>query len=343
MRHDGLENRTAAPDVSPRPDRIKVVVQMVCRAAPTIKILTVADAGGRDLPVFASGAHVDVVLKSGLVRQYSLCGPLAGRDIYQLAVKRDDHGRGGSKEIHETVREGDILYISPPRNHFPLKAFTGPRILLAGGIGITPIWSMVQQLRRDESPFFLYYSIRSRQDAIFLPEIEALALAGHAAIHVDDEAGQRFLDLDRVLGTFSGPRHVYCCGPAPLMAALRQRAAACGEAEVFFESFGVPAAAPPVVSLGDGGRDEEDIEFHVGVRSIGERIPVRRDESILEALEARGLPVESSCRAGTCGTCRAGYVGGDVLHLDYVLSDEEREAYMMLCVSRGVGDIELDL
>lgn len=324
-------------------DFIHVVVRRVHDATPTIRVLTLADAAGGELPPYAPGAHVDIVLGSGLVRQYSLCGPLAQRDVYCLAIKRVDEGRGGSREIHETVREGDILPMSMPRNFFPLRDHAGPRILLAGGIGITPIWPMVERLREQGARFFLYYSIRTRRDALFLSEIEMLAREGYAQIHVDDEVGQHFLDMGQVLATFSGPRQVYCCGPGPLMAALRERAASCGEAEVFFESFGtspnrISLAAPEVA-----GHVRADVDFYVRLRASDQVIPVRADETLLEALETHGVPVESSCRAGACGTCRVRYIRGDVSHMDYVLSDEEREAYMMICVSRGTGEIELDL
>lgn len=295
------------------------------------------------LPDVAPGAHIDVHLPNGLVRQYSLtAGSNASR--YVLGVNRDAHSRGGSRYMHEQVRPGDRLDIGTPRNHFALDAEAAHSVLIAGGIGITPLYAMATRLSEAGRAWTLYYCVRARERAAFLEPLMALAeRSPNGRLHLvcDQAPGQASLDLAQVVAQHAGQEtHFYCCGPAPMIAAYERACADLPPACVHLEYFSVPAVAP-----GDGDAPA-NTAFRVRLARSGQSFDVPPDQSILEVLLAQGVPVFNSCREGMCGSCETPVLAGQPEHRDRVLSPDERAAgnTMMICVSRCRGEeLTLDL
>lgn len=294
--------------------------------------LTLTGPDGGALPRWHPGAHLDVHLPSGRVRQYSLCGDPGVTDSYRIAVRRIPDGGGGSIEVHDALGVGATITTSGPRNAFPLTVpgYGSPAQrfrFIAGGIGITPILPMLAQAQRLGLPWSMVYAGRSRDT---LPFLEELARFGdHIEIRTDDEAGlPTAADL---LGDCPDGTTVYACGPAPVLTALRAALAGCDDVELHFERF----AAPPVV---DG------TAFSASVASTGRAIRVGADETLLTALNRDAVHAPYSCQQGFCGTCRTRVLAGDVEHRDTLLTDPERDAGMMLiCVSRALRDADLIL
>lgn len=312
----------------PRPtssatDPIPVVVADIVTEAAGVAAFRLEPRDGGELPEWTPGAHVDVVLTPDLVRQYSLCGDPADRTGYRIAVLREEHSRGGSAFLHESVRVGDELTISVPRNNFPLT--DAPRyVLIAGGIGITPLLPMLGKLVADGADWRLYYGGRERARMAFADTL--LATHGErVTVHPEQDCG--LLPLDDILGGLAERTAVYCCGPEGLLLAV-EKAGAEREIAVHVERF-----RPREQETSPGA----DIAFDVVVKGSGQTIPVGADQTIMEALEDAGFDTPFSCREGTCATCETRYVDGEVDHRDSVLSDEDRETgdSLMICVSRS--------
>ncbi|MGB3436155.1 PDR/VanB family oxidoreductase [Achromobacter sp.] len=314
----------------------RLMVSRIVREASGVLGLHLRSPDGAMLPAFEAGAHVDVALGNGLLRQYSLCGDPAELGVYRLGVGLAANSRGGSRYVHEQLREGDLVDIGEPRQLFGLHAQAACHVFIAGGIGITPILSMIHACEKRGEPWRLLYCARDRDAAAYLPELAVHGERVH--LHVDSERGGARCDLDRYLSERQAAGlHVYCCGPGPLMDAV---AAACERggilpARVHFERFA--AAAPPVA--------EAAATFKIRLARSGGCHEVPADKSVLDVLEAAGVAWPHSCREGLCRSCEAGVLSGEVEHRDYVLSDEERAANrsMMVCVSRGCGTLELDV
>lgn len=314
----------------------RLVVCRIVREARGVVGLHLRSPDGAMLPAFEAGAHVDVALGNGLLRQYSLCGDPAELDTYRLGVGLAADSRGGSRYIHEQLRAGDLVDIGEPRQLFGLHARAAGHVFIAGGIGITPILSMIHACERRGEPWKLLYCVRDRDAAAYLSELSFHGERVH--LHVDSERGGARCDLDAYLAARQEPgQHVYCCGPAPLMDAV---AVACerggiAAARVHFDRFaaGAPAASEPGAA------------FKVRLARSGGCHEVPVDKSVLDVLEAAGVAWPYSCREGLCRSCEACVLSGEVDHRDYVLSDEERAANrsMMVCVSRGRGTLELDV
>ncbi|MGW6686730.1 PDR/VanB family oxidoreductase [Streptomyces sp. NPDC054961] len=277
-----------------------------------------------DLPAWAPGAHVDVRLPSGLVRQYSLCGDPRAPGRYTIAIRLVEDGRGGSREAHEQVTEGAELSVRPPRNRFPLLPAPS-YAFVAGGIGITPVLPMVRAAEAAGAAWTLLYGGRSRASMPFLDELAAYG--DRVTVVPQDEAG--LPDLSP-LAALRPDTLVYCCGPAPLTAAVEAAAAA-----------GVPVHGERFSPTASGGDAKS---FTVELRRSGRLIEVAAAESALAAVR-RELPnTPYSCEQGFCGTCRHRVLSGGVDHRDTLLTDGEREDSMLLCVSRAAADhLVLDL
>ncbi|MFI8996915.1 PDR/VanB family oxidoreductase [Streptomyces sp. NPDC053542] len=284
---------------------------------------------GERLPGWEPGAHIDLVLPSGAVRQYSLCGDVADGGTYTIATRLIEDGRGGSREVHEQLHEGTVVEVRGPRNRFRL-AECHAYLFIAGGIGITPILPMVRQAEREGVPWRLLYCGRSRASMPFLAEIEKLAGAGGDRVTVvaEDEDGRP--DLAAVLGGAPPHSAVYCCGPQPLMDAVADLLP--DGLELHTEAF-APAAGTT------GGA------FEVELRRTGTTVAVAGDQSILRAIREQALPnLPYSCEQGFCGTCLQSVVEGDIDHRDELLTDAERHDQMLICVSRCHGErLVLDL
>lgn len=288
--------------------------------------------GSASLPAFTPGAHVTVVTPIGVRRNYSLCNAASDTSRYEIAVKRDGNGRGGSMSMVDDVLEGAHLSISAPRNNFELTARANDFIFIAGGIGITPILSMMRHLQRSgDTKFKLYYCTRDAESTAFLDVLRD-EFAGQVTLHHDFGDINSAYDFWPVLETPTRA-HVYCCGPKGLMDSVADMAGHWPSGSIHFESFGVDAQA-----------FAENIAFNVRLQKSGREISVSKEQTLLEALRASGCTVRSSCESGTCGSCKTGLISGDVDHRDMVLTDDERVDHVMPCVSRAqAGELVLDL
>lgn len=280
--------------------------------------LELVAADGAALPAFAAGAHVDVHLPGGLVRQYSLCNDPAETHRYQIAVLRDAASRGGSAAVHDLVAEGDLLQISAPRNHFALAAEAPHHLLLAGGIGITPILCMAERLSRLGRSFRLHYAGRSPQRMAFGQRIAEAAFAAQVQWHFDDGDAAQRLDIAAVLARAEADTHLYVCGPQGFMDAVLGQARQQGWAEhrLHWEFF---AAA-------DAGPRDGDAAFEVQLASSGRVVRVDAGQSVTQALQAAGVEVMVSCEQGVCGTCLTRVLSGQIDHRDAYLTPEEQAA-----------------
>jgi ferredoxin-NADP reductase len=286
-----------------------------------------------EFPYADAGSHIDLHLANGLVRQYSLVMKNPTTSRYEIAIKLDERGRGGSSLIHSSLRVGDQIEISAPRNHFPLDEDAKRTLFVAGGIGITPIYSMLHRLRSLDRPSELYYACRSKADAAFLAE-----LAGYKDVHFhfDDENDGRFLDVKQVFSNTDPTSNFYCCGPSPLMDAFEHAAASANvpSANVHMEYF----TPKEQVSLSGS--------FTVHLAKSGKVLEVPEGRSILEVLVEAGIQIEHSCSEGICGTCETKVLSGIPDHRDSVLTPKERKANntMMICCSRSHSpDLVLDV
>jgi len=285
-------------------------------------------AEGGALPPFTAGAHVEVHLPGGVTRPYSLYGSPADTQRYRIAVLRETASRGGSAALHERVAEGDRLAIESPRNLFKLADEARSHLLLAGGIGITPLLAMAEELTRRGAPFELHYCARSRARAAFVEQIERSAYSGHVSLHFSDGDAARRLDIAALLAQAPRGRHLYACGPAGFMDAVLGAARAQGwpEAQLHHEVFG----ALPVDSSGDQA-------FEVQLGESGRIVPVPAGCSIVTALAQAGVTIPTSCEQGICGTCMTTVLSGTPDHRDQYLTPEEQAAGELIlpCCSRA--------
>ena len=294
------------------------------RLARDIHLFELRDAAGAELPAFTAGSHVSVRAPGGCVRKYSLCNDPAERDRYVIAVKRDPQGHGGSLDLVDNVHAGDAIEVSEPANAFELAEKASSYLLIAGGIGITPIVSMARRLEALGKRYRLVYLTRSREDAAFAGELSQEPFGRKVTIHHDGGDAARSFDLWPLLEKPDG--HVYCCGPRGLMEAVRDMTGHWSRSAVHFESFlDATASARP-----------EDRPFAVRLARSGARIEVPPAVSILQALRDAGHEAPSSCESGTCGTCKTRLLEGTADHRDLVLMDDERAGWIMICVSRAL-------
>ncbi|SBT92858.1 Ferredoxin-NADP reductase [Streptomyces sp. DI166] len=272
---------------------------------------------GHDLPRWEPGAHLDLVLPSGLVRQYSLCGDPEDTSSYTVAVRLVEDGRGGSREVHEQVCEGLELEVRGPRNRFPLVEAPA-YVFVAGGIGITPVLPMLRALP-EGTDWRLLYGGRSRASMPFLEELAKLdAGRGRVRVVAEDEDGRP--DLDALFAAAPKDAAVYCCGPEGLMAAVAERVP-----DVRLERF-----APSTSTRGNGA-------FELELRRSGRVLTVPADSTVLAAVRAELPDTLYSCEQGFCGTCQQRVLEGEVEHRDELLTDAERDDSMLICVSRARG------
>lgn len=301
--------------------------------AESVRAFELELSDGQTLPPFVAGAHLEVTfpLATGpAVRRYSLSGDPANRSRYRIAVLREPNGRGGSAFMHERVGEGDMLDVSQPRNEFQLDETTEHTVLIAGGIGITPIISMAYRLNSIGASFELHYAARTRERLAFIDELEQLC-GSHLWISVNSEG--RRLDLPAVLGDSAPGRHAYVCGPRRLIEGVRSTASKAGwaEANVHFESFGAHA-------------ESTDRPVHVELRQSGMSLDVPVGTSILEAMLEAGVFASYECERGECGMCSTTVVEGEPDHRDHCLTGEQQRSLMCTCVSWAKSDsLVLDL
>ena len=290
---------------------------------------------GFDLGRHEPGAHILVTTPQGHQRSYSLCGHPADGKRWRIALKRDPLGRGGSLDMCDNLQPGDTLKANAPQNFFPLHTQAPKFIFIAGGIGITPIFSMVQALQASgHAPFKLYYCSKDPASTAFHGALTSDPLAVHVQMHHDHGDLSQALDLWPILETPTSA-HIYVCGPAGLLESVMDMTGHWPAEQVHFESFkGTQVSA-----------QSQDQSFKVRVNSSASLIEVAADQSLLQALRAHGLEVPSSCESGTCGACKTPYAAGTPIHRDHVLLEDEKTRFIMPCVSRGTADeiLTLDL
>lgn len=312
-----------------------LVVQRRRAAADGVVALDLAHPGGDDLPAWEPGAHIDLLLDEGLVRQYSLCGDPRDVKIWRVGVLLDPQSRGGSRHVHEHLVEGSAVRVRGPRNNFELV--DSPRYLfIAGGIGITPIMTMVDSAQETGSDWRLIYLGRSRTTMAFAEALSG-AYGDRVTVWADDENG-RFFDLESTLKEPADETLVYCCGPEPLLSAVEKHCGHWPEGSLHIERFAAKAPAAPVAEALD--------TFQVVCQRSGVTVEVSGETSILEALEDADVPILSSCLEGICGTCEAKVLEGTPDHRDSMLTDAERASgnKILTCVSRSCSEkLVLDL
>jgi ferredoxin-NADP reductase len=295
----------------------------------TLDLLPVAS---ERLPSFDAGAHVDVHIAPGIVRQYSLCNDPAEIHRYRIGVLRESQSRGGSVEIHSSFLNGRRVHISRPRNHFPLAEDSGPSILVGGGIGITPLIAMAHHLHSQKRDFRLHYCVRSRGRAAFLAELQHVEFRQHVLLHCDDGLPEQRFNLQAALGAGAHGTHVYACGPSGFVDSVVNEAkrAKLAPARMHVERFQrdlVPASA--------------DREFIVVAHRSGQIVKVPPETTIATALARAGVAVELSCEQGICGTCITDVLEGVPEHRDMYLTDTEKTLNnrIAVCCSRSLTDI----
>ena len=311
-------------------------VRSVTYEAEGILSFELIDPAGGELPAFDAGAHIDVHVPGGLTRRYSLCDPQNERDHYRIAVLDVPNGRGGSRSMHQNVHAGDLIEVSEPRNFFPVAPDPHHAVLLAGGIGITPILAMVEQMRQTGQSFELHYCTQARERTAFARRFEPDIAAGRVHLHHDDGDYRKGLDIASLLATRREGSHVYFCGPGGFMKAVKEATGHWPEGTVHFEYFG----ADPDLPVRELAADS----CEVVLQRSNFTIEVAPTQSILEAVRAVGVDWPSSCEAGMCSTCKARYVGGTPEHNDFVLSEEERREFVLICCARvAQGPLVLDI
>lgn len=290
-----------------------------------------------DFPAFEAGSHIDLHLPNGLVRSYSLCNPATDRQRYVVGVLNDRNSRGGSRYVHQQLRVGMTLPISMPRNNFRLDESAGRSVLVSGGIGVTPVWCMLQRLAAIGKPVEMIYCARTRKEAAFREGIEALAREKGVPLtwHFDDEQGGP-PDLARLLAGKGADSHYYCCGPTPMLDAFEKACESLDCPNAHIERFSAAPVESPVDTEG----------FVVQCARSGKTVEVPAGKSILDSLIDAGLNPDHSCKEGVCGACETAVLEGEVEHHDGILTKIERESNqtMMICVSRCKrGPLVLDI
>jgi vanillate O-demethylase ferredoxin subunit len=310
------------------------LIRRICAEAADIRSIELVGAGGKPLQPFEAGAHIDIHAGE-LVRQYSLINTTATDGSYRIAVKLEPNSRGGSQFMH-ALEEGAPLKVGLPRNNFALHPEAAHSVLLAGGIGITPLLGMAYRLLARGSSFSFDYFARASEPVAFAEEIRRTALAPRTQFHLglDGEAVQRTLAAR--LDTVPPNAHLYTCGPSPFMQAVREAVAARSDLVLHLEYF---TAEPPALDVATDS-------FRVRLAKSDATVHVNADQTIIEALRAAGIEVETSCEQGVCGTCLTTVLAGRPDHRDLMLTEEEQKAgdRMLLCVSRSLdAELVLDL
>lgn len=275
---------------------------------------------GGALPPVDPGAHIDIHLPNGMMRQYSLTTTEGEGDRYIVGIKRDRASRGGSIYIHDHLKVGQMVKIGGPRNNFPLDLSAPHTVLIAGGIGVTPIRCMAQRLIAKGLPFTMYYSCRTRSEAAFLEE---LSKRPEVTLHFDDESAGKFLDMKAIVASAPTGSHFYCCGPTPMLAAYEEATKHLPPGQMHIEYFTAKESAAT-----EGG-------YVVQLQKSGREFAIPEGKTILQVLREAGVDMTYSCEEGVCGACETVVISGTPDHRDNILTESERQASktMMICCS----------
>lgn len=316
---------------------IEVTITRKQAEAEGIFSFELACAQGGHLPPFSAGAHIDVHLPNGQVRQYSLCNNPDERHRYLIAVLLDPSSRGGSRALHERVEEGTTLRISEPRNLFPLEAGARRSLLFAGGIGITPILCMAERLAMSGAAFELHYCCRTLARTAFVERLGDSGFSEQVVFHFDDQGQNHRSGISRVLASYSAGDHLYVCGPGGFMNYLLDEARQAGwpEHSLHREYF----AAQPQAESQQGA-------FEIQLASDGRCLPVPADRSVAEVLLEAGIDLPLSCEQGICGTCLTRVLEGTPDHRDMFLTPDEQaknDQFTPCCSRSKSARLVLDL
>jgi tetrachlorobenzoquinone reductase len=329
------------PEAAPSsPERIPVVVRSITLLALDTVGVELVPADDIEFPAFEPGAHVDLLLPNGIRRSYSLCNRATDRNRYVVGVKKASPSRGASSYVHDQLRVGQRIEITSPKNNFPLALAADRSIFIAGGIGITPIWSMIQTLESEGQPWKLYYAARTSKDAAFLRELQALGAAqsGRVDIRFDHEPGVAMLDIARIVNDNAGPgAHFYACGPNPMLDAFESATKSIPQTSRHLERFTADAKEASAGALS---------EYDAVLAKAGITLRITPEKSLLDTLLDAGVNIEFSCMEGICGSCRVEVQEGLPDHRDHVLSDEERarnDCLISCCCGSRSERLVLDL
>ncbi|SFP80558.1 PDR/VanB family oxidoreductase [Variovorax sp. 770b2] len=319
---------------------LTVRVERISRETPEILAFELSHPWGRALPVYEAGAHIDVHMPGGFSRQYSLArwpgapsntpsNTPSNAPSYVIGVKREVASRGGSASMHERVREGDLIAISTPRNTFPLREEAAHHLLMAGGIGMTPLLAMAQALAARGASFTLCVFARSEAHLAFAGALRDPALAPHLRLHLDQGDASQRIDLQALLADRAPDTHLYVCGPGGFMKAVRDAAAKTDwpEDALHTEYFAAPTDANTTTGL----------PFTLKLAQRGITVPVAADQTAVDALHEVGIDIPVSCQQGLCGTCVVEGDGEGAEHRDFCLTGTERRSKVALCCSRAKG------
>jgi len=313
------------------PSKLKLKVNKITTVAKDISSFEFVSPHGDNLPPFTAGAHIDVHIKKGLMRQYSLCNDPSERHRYLIAVQREESGKGGSKTMHDVLKEGDIIEVSAPRNNLPLEETASKHVLLAGGIGVTPMLSMALRLQSMEADFEMHYCTRSRERTAFYDLLSSAKFNDKVAFHFDEGVADNRLDLKALLATRPEGAHLYLCGPQGFMQAIEKAAESAWPPEaIHMEYF---SADPNAFA-------ENNKAFDITLAKSGRTFTIPADKSIVEVLADNGIQVQVSCEQGICGSCITPVLEGEPEHRDKVLTIREKSAnnQCTLCVSRAKSE-----
>ena len=330
-------NGDTSTDTNPlRKVKLSAKVSAINEEAEGIRSYEFVDLDGGQLPPFTAGAHIEVHLDEGMIRSYSLCSDPADTSRYQIAVLKEEEGRGGSKKMHDEVSVGDVLTITAPINHFPLAGREArAHLLLAGGIGVTPMIAMIAELEKKGARWSMHYLTRNQERTAFREQLAPYIADGKVKIHHDNGDPAKGPGMAKLLSDFEIGTHLYYCGPTGFMAACESNVEAWPPHAVHREYFSAPAG---------GLNDEDNVAFEIKIKSTGKTVTVPADKSIVDVLRSEGCDVETDCNEGYCGTCITRYLSGVPEHRDTVLSEKERKTYVMVCCGRSKGGVlELDV
>lgn len=305
---------------------IELRVARIERITPRIRLFQLDSVDGAPLPAFTAGAHIDLELGSGDERSYSLLNDQGDTGRYVIAVLREEDGRGGSRWMHDVLKAGDVVRAAPPENDFRLSEAGDHHVLIAGGIGITPILSMAARLHELGRDYAIHYCARSEEEAAFATEI-ATRHGERARFHYDGGVPGCGLDVKALLANRPAAAHAYVCGPGGLIRAVREAGRDWPSGTIHFELF--------KGSNADLGLDALNEPFDIVCKRAGKRFTIPADRSILDVLKADGFRIRSLCNEGVCGTCRVDLVSGEVDHRDECLDEDERDEAIQVCVSRA--------
>jgi len=311
----------------------QMLVSSIRDEAKYIKSFELVDPQSAELQAFSAGSHIEIELPGNLKRHYSLCNNPSETHRYLIAVLQEKKSRGGSQSLYYEVKEGDLLEVSVPMNNFPLDQRGMHFILIAGGIGITPLLAMAYKLKTLRKPFELHMCASSLESLPFRKELEAFDGLAKTHIHISEGDPSRRLDVSSLLKQPLAESLVYCCGPQSLMDDVGKATLNWASKKIRFETF-----TPRTL-------DGSDLPFHIKIASTGQSFHVNSTTTILETLHQNGIRHPFSCEVGLCRTCVTGYQAGDIEHRDQdALSNEERKRKLTICVSRCASDeLILDL